>query len=346
MLLGLHKAVPDPALDKILEGVSRSFYLSLAILPTEIRTHFSVAYLIARAADTIADTQVVRRTRRLELLASLRDAVAHADQREAFAKSVADELSGHTKVAAERVLLENLHACLDYLGRFELGDRDRIQVVLGTLITGMERDLTRFDPEGPLASIDTWQELDDHTYFAAGCVGEFWSLMAAAHIPSLARLARPDLRARGTRLGKALQLVNVLRDAPNDLAEGRCYIPREALTELELEPADLRDEKLRLRAKPVLDRMRQMALDHSDAAWTYVLAIPRTEVRMRLAAIWPLWIGLATLEQYAAAPDPLDPAMHIKITRNQVYRIVAESTAIAPSDALLERGYRARRALA
>ena len=52
MLLGLHKAVPDPTLDQILEGVSRSFYLSLAILPQEIRTHFSVAYLIARAADT------------------------------------------------------------------------------------------------------------------------------------------------------------------------------------------------------------------------------------------------------------------------------------------------------
>jgi len=40
-------------------------------------------------------------------------------------------------------------------------------------------------------------------------------------VPALRHLSRPDLRARGVRLGKALQLVNVLRDAPRDLAAGR-----------------------------------------------------------------------------------------------------------------------------
>ena len=43
------------------------------------------------------------------------------------------------------------------------------------------------------------------------------------------------------------------------------------------------------------------------------MAIPRWEPRLRLAALWPLWIGLGTLEQLAAADDPLDPARPVKI---------------------------------
>src|ERR1043166_384340 len=40
----------------ILRSVSRSFYLSLRFLPTALRDPLSLAYLLARATDTIADT--------------------------------------------------------------------------------------------------------------------------------------------------------------------------------------------------------------------------------------------------------------------------------------------------
>src|SRR4051794_28410647 len=74
------RAVPDRSLDEILSGVSRSFYLSLAILPRAIRSQLSVAYLVARAADTVADTRVVRAERRLELLDGLRNALSDERQ--------------------------------------------------------------------------------------------------------------------------------------------------------------------------------------------------------------------------------------------------------------------------
>ena len=41
-------------LDTVLKRVSRSFYLSLRILPRSLRTPIGLAYLFARAADTIA----------------------------------------------------------------------------------------------------------------------------------------------------------------------------------------------------------------------------------------------------------------------------------------------------
>ena len=145
----MFRAVPDRSLDEILSKVSRSFYLSLAILPRAMRTQLSAAYLVARAADTIADTRLVQAERRIELLDGMRQAL---QIRRAIVPYVSDvgascaapDAGADDKSAAERLLLTRLGDCLRRLGDFEAGDRDRARKVLDTLITGMERDLTRF----------------------------------------------------------------------------------------------------------------------------------------------------------------------------------------------------------
>ena len=45
-------------LEGLLKGVSRSFYLTLRVLPANLRQPVGLAYLLARAADTIADTRL------------------------------------------------------------------------------------------------------------------------------------------------------------------------------------------------------------------------------------------------------------------------------------------------
>ena len=45
----------------LLRRVSRSFYLSLAVLPPAVRPTIGLAYLLARASDTIADTRLIDR---------------------------------------------------------------------------------------------------------------------------------------------------------------------------------------------------------------------------------------------------------------------------------------------
>jgi farnesyl-diphosphate farnesyltransferase len=342
------RAVPDRSLDEILSGVSRSFYLSLAILPRAIRSQLSVAYLVARAADTIADTRVVRAERRLELLDGLRDALSDERQIVPLCAEVRREVGAPDAASggaspSERILLDRLGDCLRTLAAFEPGDRGRTQKVLGTLIQGMERDLQRFPDEQRLVALETMAELDEHTYLAAGCVGEYWTLISATHVPSVKRLSRPDFVARGVRLGKALQLVNVIRDAAADLAQGRCYVPRDLLSRHGLTPEDLRDPSARRRARPALDELHVWALAHVDASFPYVLAIPRREARLRLAALWPLWIGLATLQRLRTVDDPLDPTAAVKIDRGDVYRILVESTAAVASDTLLTRLHQRRR---
>ena len=258
----------------------------------------------------------------------------------------APEAAADDKSAAERLLLTRLGDCLRRLSDFEAADRDRARKVLDTLITGMERDLTRF-PDAldgtPLVALATLADLDEYTYMAAGCVGEYWTVMTAAHVPTVRRLARPDFVARGVRLGKALQLVNVIRDAAQDLGQGRCYIPRALLAEHGLTPESLRHRAsggARGRCSTSCGDWRSA---HIDAAFPYVMAIPRWEPRLRLAALWPLWIGLGTLEKLAASADPLDPESPVKISRGEVYRILAESSMAVGVDRALERLHARRR---
>jgi farnesyl-diphosphate farnesyltransferase len=344
------RAVTDPSLDEILAQVSRSFYLSMAVLPKAVRTQISIAYLVARAADTIADTRAVRAERRRELLSGLRAALTDGARAERLAVELRAEIAGEGGAAeAERRLLMRFGECLAGLARQPEADRARTRRVLDHLITGMERDLARFDahPSGvrelrPLASME---ELDEHTYLAAGCVGEYWTEMTAAHLPVVAHFGARELLDRAVHLGKALQLVNVIRDAPADLAAGRCYVPRPLLEVHGLQPADLVGPERR-RARPLLDELRHLALEHVDAAWPYVMAIPPRAPRLRLACIWPLWIGLATLEKIALADDPLDPSVRIKVTRRELYRLIAESVAAVALNPVLTRRHWKRRARA
>lgn len=352
-------ATPSSSLDDLLKRVSRSFYLSLAILPAAMREQVKAAYLVARAADTIADTRLLPAARRLQLLDALKAAIpADADRHgikhevDALLPLLRDRAVGNE---GERELLQRVAEVLSLLVGFEDADRQRAEKVIATLITGMERDLQRFpnaqpgDPPPVPVALDELSDLDEHTYYAAGCVGEYWTLMCAAHVPGLERLARPDFVARGVRLGKALQLVNVLRDVPADLAEGRCYLPATMLDEVHVRPSDLgelSDPALRRKVAPVIESLRQRALGHVDAAFPYILAIPASQPRLRLAALWPLWIGLGTLAKIRDAQDPLDPSTTIKISRGDVYALMAESIAVVGFDGWLEARHDARRSRA
>lgn len=345
-------ALDDPALDHLLARVSRSFYLSLAVLPRAVRRQMALAYLLARAADTVADALDEEAAHRCVRLRDLRAALGgERDARSSLAAWLEERSArrcrrGKVEVSdaaeAEERLLARLPSLLGELGRLDPADRDRVVRVLGSLLTGMERDLARARSLAwPLRSLE---ELDEHCYLAAGCVGEFWSEMTAAHLPEVAHLASERYHNAAISLGKALQLVNVLRDAPADLQQGRCYIPAPLLAVSRLGLDDLRHPQRRRAARPVFRQLCRMALAHVDTAWSYVRATPARAPRLRLACIWPLWIGLGTLERLAGLDDPLDPLARRKLGRNEVYRLMAESTAVVMIDPLLEKVHHGKRA--
>src|SRR5262245_9852359 len=324
----------DDLLRDLLRQVSRSFYLSLAVLPASLREPIGLAYLLARAADTVADTRLIARAERLRHLEILRRAYGGAPT---DLRAIVKDCAPQQPTRAERRLLERLDESMDRLARLPDGDRAEVRTVLGTLTSGMIFDLTRFPGEdsASLAALDTLAELDDYTYLVAGCVGPFWTALHVSHRPRLAGWNRPSMSTRSVRFGKALQITNILRDVPTDLRNGRCYLPAQELTRLGLEPRDLLDPGRSARVRPLVHRLLALGLEHYDVAWQYTLAIPRLEWRMRLACAWPLMIGMATMRELAAHPDPLAAAPPIKIQRSEVQAIVLRSFLIVLSDTAL-----------
>ena len=59
-------------LTALLRGVSRSFYLTMRALPGPVRGQIGLAYLLARTADTIADTATLPPDERLARLLAFR----------------------------------------------------------------------------------------------------------------------------------------------------------------------------------------------------------------------------------------------------------------------------------
>ena len=333
------KRMDDLLLRDILKGVSRSFYLTIRVLPPAMRHPVAVAYLLARAADTIADTRALPPHDRLEKLLAFRAQVQGPASEQAVGRIVSGLRGpgGDGASPAETALLDSLGSVFDLLEGLGESDRACVRSVVVTLTRGMELDLTTFPSEdaGTVAALKSPEELDCYTYLVAGCVGGFWTSVATAHEPRLSRWDAEGMSEVGVRFGKALQLTNVLRDVPRDLRNGRCYLPEPELTCAGLALTDLLEPSNSGRARSVLTAWIRVALEHFDAAEAYLLATPRRCLRLRLAVLWPILLGLATLEKLARNDAWLDPACPSRVRRRWVYGMMARSLLAAPSDALL-----------
>ncbi len=331
-------------LKDVLKRVSRSFYLSLAVLPRSVRAPVGLAYLFARAADTIADTRLVSREERLRHVEAFRGELR--GEKPSRLQDIIGACTGPNPHAGERELLRRLPNCFARYRELEKADHDRVRTLLLTITDGMIWDLKTFpgQNERGLVALETRQELDHYTYLVAGCVGEFWTEIHAAHRPRLAAWSVDAMKREGERFGKGLQMTNVLRDLARDLRIGRCYLPRQDLARLGLDPRDLLDPAAIAKVRPLIMELLTLTLEHYAVGWAYTLAIPRGEWRMRLACSWPLLIGLKTLGLLAESPNLLDPRQAIKIPRSTVYAILARSLFQVWSNERLAREARRLRA--
>jgi len=242
-------------------------------------------------------------------------------------QDIASSLTEKQSIPDERVLLESLPRVFALLQSLSESDRNHVRSVVTTLTRGMEIDLETFPPEesGIVAAIKDRDRLDEYVYLVAGCVGEFWTSMTMKHTASLSDWDETEMSALGVSFGKALQMTNILRDVPRDLRIGRCYLPQSDLDEFGLSPGDLLDAALAPRARPALVRGIETALVHYERAEEYIVALPRRNVRLRLATLWPVLIGLATLRIVAREDSWLDPDHTSKVGRMWVYRMMAMS---------------------
>src|SRR5436190_6771407 len=149
---------PDELLTSHLRSVSRSFYPTLRVLPSSVRPQMSLAYLLARTADSIADLQLTPLDQRLAALQQLRERIEGSRQDPLNLS----ELPGHHDSPADRLLLENCERTLSRLDGFSPADVKLIREILASIISGQELDLKRFASASAenIKSVQTEAELD------------------------------------------------------------------------------------------------------------------------------------------------------------------------------------------
>jgi len=325
--------------NELLRATSRSFYLTLRALPRAIRPQIGLAYLLARTADTIADTEIVPLAQRLDALQKLRERINKNSAPLNFS-----ELAGRQGSSAEKLLLEKANDSVDALQQFSADDQKRIRDVLATITSGQELDLKRFAPrestvpnampEPPsIIALETALELDDYTYRVAGCVGEFWTKICRAHLFPQARLDERQFMTDAVRFGKGLQLINILRDLPADLKKGRCYLPREKLEQRKLLPQTMLSPANEGNFLPLFREYLDKAEAHLYAGWEYTNTLPFNQFRVRLACAWPILIGMETIEKLRAA-GVIELQQSVKISRQEVRGIIVRTLFACPFRAL------------
>ncbi|MEM7699492.1 MAG: squalene/phytoene synthase family protein, partial [Verrucomicrobiota bacterium] len=203
---------------QLLRSVSRSFYLSLIVLPEAMRWPTALAYLLARLSDTIADAGEATTKARLGWLAAFESAIKGEDWSpekswESWQTSLSHE--------GEKQLVGSADRWIEAYRALPEETRSHLFEVILTVIEGQRWDLTYFGDKEFRACPDA-EQLDRYTFQVAGVVGQFWTKIAYSELGK--KFADPDdasdLLIRGKKLGKALQLINILRDYGEDLRAG------------------------------------------------------------------------------------------------------------------------------
>jgi farnesyl-diphosphate farnesyltransferase len=293
----------------ILRSVSRSFYLSIRFLPRALREPVGLAYLLARATDTIADTAEIPAEMRLTTLEKFARVIAGAEDFAGLAEPLAD-FARQQNNPAERLLIENAGRCIRQLSATNPADRADIRQVLRTIVRGQELDLHRFGHGDAANSLRNAAELDEYTWLVAGCVGEFWTKLGFRHCPPFARRPPNEMTRLGIDYGKGLQLINVLRDTAADRAAGRNYLP----------PNENFSDWL---AK---------AQEQIGAGIDYCAAL--TNWRLRFATALPALIGARTIALLRAAGTEAQ-SRKIKVPRQGVRRLLAAALLASASPVAL-----------
>jgi farnesyl-diphosphate farnesyltransferase len=300
----------DPELWQILKAVSRSFYLSIRFLPDRIRPAIALGYLLARASDTIADANSLAAGDRLQILNQLRAQLFNMDgDLEHGLKDCAQQ----QRDGAERILLERLNKILAFARRLPETDQGLLLEVLRSIMRGQILDIERFELVSSLRALRSPEELEEYIYLVAGSVGEFWTKLSLYAWTRYSRMPAEKIILLGTQYGKGLQLVNILRDYPQDRQLGRSYLPAHgALSE---------DPNV---AEPIFQEWRSVAQRHLESGAQYVRAI--RPIRVRFACALPVLIGMETLAKMKTTPSP---GQKIKVFRGRVYWLMLLSLLIA-----------------
>ncbi|MBI4350659.1 MAG: squalene/phytoene synthase family protein [Elusimicrobia bacterium] len=324
----------------VLKKVSRTLYLSLNILPEPVRTSMGMGYLLCRALEAVAAAPGAPAAEKLGILALARGLDKPGNSDALLGRIRA--LSAPPASQGELELLLKLGKVLSIYTSLPAEERPFFSRLLRGFSSGIELEVRAF-PGGEPAAFGTAQELERYCAYTGGASGIFWtSLYREAMRRSSGGVSSFPSEKDAELIGSALRMTNLLADTAAALRLGRCYLPQEDLDTRNLRPADLLLPSNMERLREVTFKWMYWALDRLDLCEAFVAAIPKTELSLRAAAIWPVYWAMDTLEK-AAHSNLLDPEDRPGVRRGRIYSTIAATPPLLLSNTAFARGYRFRR---
>ncbi|HEY3204821.1 MAG TPA: squalene/phytoene synthase family protein [Thermoanaerobaculia bacterium] len=213
-----------PSLEDLLEKTSRTFALSIPVLPEPTRREVMIAYLLFRIADTFEDAAHWPPGSRIAALHDFCGLLRSEGRRQAETLSSRWIGEGCSPHQGYRELIAQTPYVLDSFFELSAAAMDPIRTHVIRSAEGMAGFVSR-TTEGRLR-LHSISDLQRYCYVVAGIVGEMLTELFLLGRPALSAIA-PYVRERAATFGEALQLVNVLKDSAVDASEGRIYLPAE-----------------------------------------------------------------------------------------------------------------------
>jgi farnesyl-diphosphate farnesyltransferase len=313
--------------EHLLEGVSRTFALTIPQLPDGLREVVTNAYLLCRIADTIEDDPDLDAETKDGFHAAFLETAESGRSTKTFARSLWPRLAPGT-LDAEIELIRKSPQVLQMTQRLQPRQRRAILRCLST----MSRGMGHFERSRSRLGLEDVTEYERYCYFVAGVVGEMLTDVFCDHSP-LIGARRDDLEARAVNFGLGLQMTNILKDIWDDYESGVCWLPREVFADNGYDLAELQPHH-NGNGHAFAASMRDLvgiAHAHLREALDYTLRIPNHETGIRRFLIWAALLAVSTLRKIAA--DPLfTSGAQVKVSRRRVAAIVASSSAVIRSN--------------
>ncbi len=264
--------------------------------------------------------------------------IENRDYRE---KNLATWLEACAAVDGTPYDLDLLHQALRVFNVFDsLPKNHQEQIIpsVSKMAKGMAFFQSRFQ-FGKITPLENIQDLEEYCYFVAGVVGEMLCNMFFQKLPHLSKTARNTMRQNAVSFGLGLQMTNISKDIIADRDRGWSYIPRSIIFEKGLTIDEFHSGTSMDKNLQILEGLLSKTNGHLHDALKFTLAIPKTEMTLRLFCIWPLWMAANTVAVLHNNPELLNSNAQVKISRSTVKRILFGTPFIAWSNNLLKYSF-------
>ncbi|MGI9211414.1 MAG: phytoene/squalene synthase family protein [Methylococcaceae bacterium] len=318
---------------RLLEGVSRTFALTIPQLPPALLRPVANAYLLCRIVDTIEDETALSSAEKREYCEQFVRVVQDREAPKPLSHSLASRLSDTTS-PAEHELIGLIPEVVTITKNLELPQHlalsDCVRIMAGGMAEFQDKELRN--------GLPTLEETNRYCYFVAGVVGEMLTRLFCHYSAEMAQ-HREQLMKLSVSLGLVLQMTNILKDVWDDHSRGVCWLPQDVFAHNGYDLSHLVPGHNNPNFRAGYTQMIGIAQGHLRNALRYTLLIPAHETGLRDFCLWALGMAVLTLRKIYQNLD-FSTSAEVKITRKAVKATVLTTRVCHSSDTLLKTAFK------